>query len=70
MASKSIQILVNEFPAAADSSVVVAKLAGRGLGSSSKYAKKTGRFCYSGVNPSSFQWFNECASGLLLELMQ
>jgi hypothetical protein len=39
MASKSIQILVNEFPAAAGSSVVAA-VSAAGLGSALKYAKK------------------------------
>src|SRR6266480_5066854 len=55
MASKSIQILVNEFPAAAGSSVVAA-VSAAGVGSPLKYAKKAGRIALTASTsvPSGF----------------
>ena len=69
MASKSIQILVNEFPAAAGSSVVaVASAAGGGI--TVEICEEAGRIALIASTLHLFNASTRVPSGLLLDLMQ
>jgi hypothetical protein len=71
MASKSIQILVNEFPAATGSSVVVGRVSWQEVGIILEICKR--RLDDFAIAASTLRRFNASTSvpsGLLLDLMQ